>query len=81
MDWTSVESHWDHYRARVKARWAKLGPVHLDAIAGDRARLASVVSDVYGIDSDSVEKQIQSFEERNQDYRPQTSSCSKWRRV
>ncbi len=81
MDWSRVESHWDHYRARVKARWAKLSPAHLDVIIGDRVRLAETLRELYGIDSKEVEKQILNFEERNQDYRPSTSSCSPWRRV
>ena len=81
MDWVGVESNWDQYRDRVKARWERLSPAHLDAIAGDRVRLAETVREVYKISSEAVEKQIRYFEERNQDYRPQSSSCSKWRRV
>jgi uncharacterized protein YjbJ (UPF0337 family) len=81
MDWVSVASNWDQYRSRVKARWARLSEMHLDAIAGDRSSLASTVREVYGTSSDEVEKQIKSFEERNRDYRPQSSSCSKWRTV
>lgn len=81
MDWARVESNWDQYRARVTARWARLSSAHLDAIAGDRARLAGVLREVYQISSDEVEKQILNFEQRNQDYRPESSSCSKWRRV
>ena len=76
MDWSSVESHWDHYRAHVKARWTKLSPAHLDAVAGDRARLAQTIQELYGISPAEVEKQIRYFEERNQDYRPSTTSCS-----
>jgi hypothetical protein len=81
MDWTTVESHWDHYRARVKARWARLSPEHLDAIGGDRIRLAETLRELYGISFDEVEKQILNFEGRNQDYHPSTSSCGPWRRV
>lgn len=81
MDWVRVASNWDQYRGKVKARWARLSPTHLDAIAGDRLQLASVVRETYKLSSDEVEKQIRYFEERNQDYRPQSSSCSKWRRV
>ena len=81
MDWVSVASNWDHYRSRVKARWARLSEPHLDVIAGDRAQLASTVREVYGTSSDEVEKQIKNFEQRNRDYRPQSSSCSKWRTV
>lgn len=81
MDWVNVESNWDHYQSRVKARWARLSAAHLAAIAGDRLKLATTVREVYGTSSDEVEKQIKSFEERNRDYRPQSSSCSKWRTV
>ena len=81
MDWTSVESNWDQYRAKVKARWARLSLMHLDAIAGDRLQLASAIREVYKISSDEAEKQIRNFEDRNKDYRPESSSCSKWRRV
>lgn len=81
MDWVNVQSNWDHYRSRVKARWARLSDAHLDAIAGERGQLAGVVREVYGVSSDEVEKQIKNFEMRNRDYRPQSSSCSKWRSV
>lgn len=81
MDWARVQSNWDQYRSKVKARWARLSPAQLDAIAGDRAQLASAIREVYKISGEEVEKQILYFEERNNDYRPQSSSCSKWRRV
>lgn len=81
MDWSSVASNWDQYRAKVSARWSRLSSMHLDAIAGDRLRLANIVREVYQLTGEEVEKQIKNFELRNQDYRPQSSSCSKWRRV
>lgn len=81
MDWVRVENNWDQYRAKVKARWAKLSPMHLDDIAGDRTRLVSAVREIYKLSSEEVEKQVRYFEERNHDYRPESSSCSKWRRV
>jgi len=49
LDWNRVASHWDHYRARVKARWARLSPMQLDVIAGDRVRLAETLRELYGI--------------------------------
>lgn len=81
MDWTNIASDWDHYRAKVKARWGRLSPADIDVIAGDRARLATTIREVYGIGSADVENQIRYFEERNQDYRLETSSCSRWRSV
>lgn len=81
MDWTNVANDWDHYRAKVKARWGKLSPADIDNIAGDRARLATAIREAYGIGSADVENQIRYFEERNQDYRLETSSVSRWRSV
>lgn len=55
--------------------------MHLDAIAGDRLQLVSAIREVYKLSADEIEKQIRNFEDRHKDYRPENSSCSKWRRV
>lgn len=81
MDWTNVANEWNHYRAKIKARWGKLSSADIDAIAGDRVRLATAIRETYGIGSAEVENQIRYFEERNQNYRLETSSVSRWRSV
>jgi uncharacterized protein YjbJ (UPF0337 family) len=39
-------------------------------IAGSRARLASKIEEAYGVTSNEAERQIKSFEARNQHPRP-----------
>jgi len=70
MDWNLVEATWQRFRDEVRANWERLTPAHLDFIAGRRARLASGIKDAYGVTGDEAERQIKSFEARNQHPRP-----------
>ena len=70
MDWKFVEASWLHLRDEVHAQWGRLTSAHLDLIAGDRARLASKIEEAYGVTSNEAERQIKSFEARNQHPRP-----------
>jgi len=70
MDWNFVEASWLRFRGEVHANWVRLTPAHLDVIAGRRARLASQIEEAYGITGDEAERQIRSFEARNQYPRP-----------
>jgi uncharacterized protein YjbJ (UPF0337 family) len=54
----------------VHANWGRLTSAHLDLIACRRARLASKIKEAYGITGDEAERQIKSFEVRNQHPRP-----------
>ena len=70
MDWTFVEGSWQRFRDEVHANWGRLTSAHLDLIAGSRARLASKIEQAYGVTSSEAERQIKSFEARNQHPRP-----------
>ena len=70
MDWKFVEASWLHLRDEVHGQWGRLTSAHLDLIAGDRARLASKIEEAYGVTSNEAERQIKSFEARNQHPRP-----------
>ena len=70
MDWNFAEASWLHIRDEVRANWGRLTSAHLDLIAGSRARLASGIEEVYGLTSNEAERQIKSFEARNQHPRP-----------
>ena len=70
MDWNSVQASWQRFRGEVHANWGKFTGLHLDLIAGDRARLASQIEEVYGVTGHEAELQIKSFEARNQHPRP-----------
>lgn len=81
MDWNLVENNWEHFQDKVKGRWSKLNYVRLRAIAGNRGQLINTLQEAYGVSEQTAELQVREFEIRNRDYRPWTSSCSKWRAV
>jgi uncharacterized protein YjbJ (UPF0337 family) len=81
MDWNMVEGNWEHYQQRVKGRWGRLTGDRLFSIGGKRAQLVEKIQDAYGISLAEAEQEVREFEARNSDYRPWTTSCSKWRRV
>jgi len=70
MDWNFAEANWQQLRSEVRANWARLTSGQLDVIAGRRARLASTIREAYDLTGDEAERQIRSFEERNQHPRP-----------
>jgi uncharacterized protein YjbJ (UPF0337 family) len=70
MDWKFVETSWRGFRDEVHANWGRLTSAHLDFIAGSRIRLASGIEEAYGVTGDEAERQIKSFEARNQHLRP-----------
>jgi uncharacterized protein YjbJ (UPF0337 family) len=70
MDWNFVEASWQRFRDEVHANWGRLTSAHLDSIAGKRAHLASSIREAYQVTGDEAERQIKSFEARNQHPRP-----------
>jgi len=70
MDWSLVEAGWQRFRGEVRANWGRLTDAHLDSIAGRRASLAITIEQAYGVTSDEAERQIKSFESRNEHPRP-----------
>jgi uncharacterized protein YjbJ (UPF0337 family) len=70
MDWNLVEASWQRFRSEVHAHWGRLTDAQLDVIAGGRGRLARKIEEAYGLTSDEAERQIRSFEARNQHPRP-----------
>ena len=70
MNWTLAENNWTQFQGTVKASWLKLDTEQLQAIAGKRASLLSVIQEVYGINRGDAEKEIRAFEARNKNYQP-----------
>ena len=70
IDWHAAEGNWKQFRPRVKSYWKQLTEDHLDAIAGNRDRLAAKIKVAYGVTRDEVENQIKTFERRNENYHP-----------
>ena len=70
MDWNSAQANWQQFKCEVYANCGRLTSGHLDVIAGRRACLANKIEEAYGVTGDEAERQIKSFEARNQHPRP-----------
>jgi hypothetical protein len=66
MDWTAAAIEWKGFRNEVRAHWTKLTHSQLNVIEGVRSRLAEQLSASYGITPADAERQICSFEARNE---------------
>ena len=58
MNWDRVEGNWKQIKGAVKAQWGKLTDDQLDVIAGRRDQLSGKIQEVYGIEKDEAERQI-----------------------
>jgi uncharacterized protein YjbJ (UPF0337 family) len=63
MNWNIIEGNWKQFTGRVKETWGKLTDDHIDMIAGKRDQLSGKVQEIYGVNKDEAERQIQSFED------------------
>ena len=58
MDWSTIETHWQRYKGRAHARWAKITLDELDLIAGHRDRLIGQIHAVYGVSREEAKAQV-----------------------
>jgi hypothetical protein len=73
MNWIAAAAEWKLFRNEVRAHWPRLSGAQLEVVAGTRAHLAEQLRVSYGIARDEAERQICSFEERNDYLRPVSS--------
>ncbi len=64
MNWDRIEGNWKQFKGNVKEQWAKLTNDQLDAIAGNRDRLAGKIQETYGITKEATEKQLSAWQDR-----------------
>jgi uncharacterized protein YjbJ (UPF0337 family) len=69
INWNCVERDWKELKAEVGANWNRLTREQLTSISGSRMRLATAITQAYGITGDAAERQIRNFEDRNQEPR------------
>jgi uncharacterized protein YjbJ (UPF0337 family) len=69
MNWDRVEGNWKQFKGKVKEQWGKLTDDDLDVIAGKRDQLLGRIQQRHGVAKDEAERQIDTFERSNPDYR------------
>jgi uncharacterized protein YjbJ (UPF0337 family) len=62
MNWERIAGNWQHFKGNAKRHWVKLSDEELDAIAGNRERLAGKIQEVYGVSKEIAEKQLAAWQ-------------------
>jgi uncharacterized protein YjbJ (UPF0337 family) len=69
MNQDRMEGNWKKVKGKVKETWGKLTDDDLDVIAGKRDQLLGRIQQRHGIAKDEAERQVDTFERRNPDYK------------
>jgi uncharacterized protein YjbJ (UPF0337 family) len=69
MNQDRVSGNWKQFKGKVKEQWGKLTDDDLDVIDGKREQLLGRIQNRHGIAKDEAERQVESFERRNPDYK------------
>jgi uncharacterized protein YjbJ (UPF0337 family) len=69
MNQDRIEGNWKEVKGKVKEQWGKLTDDDLDVIAGKRDQLLGRIQQRHGIAKEDAEREIESFERRNPDFK------------
>jgi uncharacterized protein YjbJ (UPF0337 family) len=69
MNEDRVSGNWKQFKGKVKEQWGKLTDDDLDVIAGKRDQLLGRIQERHGVARDEAERQIETFERSNPDYK------------
>ena len=58
MNWSTIQSGWNDYKAAAKQQWSKLSDDQIDGTQGKREQLSSRVQEVYSVSKEDAERQI-----------------------
>jgi uncharacterized protein YjbJ (UPF0337 family) len=64
-----IEGNWKSIKGKVKEQWGKLTDDDLDVIGGKRDQLLGRIQQRHGVAKDEAERQVDTFESSNPDYR------------
>lgn len=67
MNWDRIQGDWKQLKGNIKVRWGKLTDDELDVIAGKRDVLAGKIQEAYGISKEEAEKQVNEWQNEQQD--------------
>jgi uncharacterized protein YjbJ (UPF0337 family) len=62
MNWNQIDANWPHFQEAVRQRWNKLTAEHIEEVSGERDQLALKLQELYNIDDEEAERQLQEWE-------------------
>jgi uncharacterized protein YjbJ (UPF0337 family) len=74
VSWDVIERNWQALKGKVLAEWDNLSDNAFDEIVGKHDRLIARIQEAYGISKQEAERQVESFEKANEDYRAPDAS-------
>jgi uncharacterized protein YjbJ (UPF0337 family) len=69
MNEDRMGGNWKQFKGKIKEQWGKLTDDDLDVIAGKRDQLLGRIQQRHGLARDEAEREVESFERRNPDYK------------
>ena len=61
MRWNCIEGNWSELKGKAMQNWGKLTDDHIEHVNGKREYLVDKIQEIYGIDKDEAERQINEF--------------------
>lgn len=62
MNWSTIESGWNDYKANAKQQWGKLSDEQLDGTQGKREHLSTRVQEAYALSKEEAERRISDWQ-------------------
>ena len=71
MNWNTIETQWDDYKASARLRWNQLSIDQINAVAGRRNDLSMRLQAAYAVSPEQAERQIAEWQAKQlMDFRP-----------
>lgn len=64
MNWYTIESQWDDYKASARLRWGELTVQQINGVAGRRNDLSQRIQAAYAVSPQQAERQIAEWQAR-----------------
>ena len=64
MNWSSIESGWNDFKASAKQQWTKLSDDQIAGTMGKREQLSSRVQEAYSVSKEDAERQISDWQSK-----------------
>ncbi len=64
MNWSTIESGWNDYKANAKQQWSKLSHEQIDGTMGKREHLSAKVQEAYALSKEETDRQISDWQSK-----------------
>ena len=64
MNWNTIESGWNNYKANAKQQWSKLSDEQVSGTQGKRDQLCSRVQEAYSVSKEDAERQVSDWQSK-----------------